>query len=224
MRCIEYADKLKREGWKVLTLEGNILKLHKNGQIKEINLLFDTSTKFVGSGTDRDPHWTNPSYITADDDSPATNSITHLNFSPQLIGYNCGFSITSGSTIDGITVVVERKADTADRLSFGVGYEVDGYAVLGFWDGANLTQKGTAKTDNTKWNVTYATTTFGSSSDLWGTTWTTTDINDSTLGIELVVTNTDVLNSVLASIDYVQFTITYTLASPSTIIPQIIFI
>lgn len=49
--------------------------------------------------------WSNPSRITADDNSDATSSISSGGFSDYLLGYNFGFTtsdIPSGSTIDSI--------------------------------------------------------------------------------------------------------------------------
>lgn len=89
--------------------------------------------------------------------------------------YNYGFSLPSGSTIDGIEIRIDGKADsTTGTPKFCVQLSWDG--------GTNWT---TAKTtaNITTSNATY---TLGGSSDNWGRTWTDTDFSDSNLRVRVI--------------------------------------
>jgi len=211
MRCIEYADKLKREGWKVLTLEGNILKLYKNNQITEINLDFDTSTKACGTGIGQS--WTSPTNIYASDDAWASYNIGPLTASQPLYAYNFGFTLPN-ATITNINVRMERHADYS--------YIVDGGIQIGLYGGSFYTSKADTET---RWGNTDVTVSYSYTPVQWG--WdgiTVEDINNSNFAVKIIAQNINEDLYYIASIDYVEIIVTYTPSTPSTIIPQIIFI
>lgn len=117
--------------------------------------------------------WTNPTNITASDDTYATGVVTFGVPTHYLKATNFGFSIPSGATIDGIVVEWERKA-TTNR----------GGGVL---DNAVRIVKGgtigsTDKSSAAAWSTGESFISYGSSSDLWGESWTDADINGSTFG------------------------------------------
>jgi hypothetical protein len=211
MKCIEYVEKLKREGWKVIGLEENNLTLLKNGQFQIIDLRFDTAVKAVGSGYSA--FWTNASNIVSSDNVYATKSVDSGADSGYIIGYNCGFNIPTGATINGISVKIEANASVGSVLYIY-------YVYLGTWNGSSFTIKGSSRNNTTTWTTSDVNYIVGSSSDLWGTTWTNTDFNSSQFGCEIDVYNSGD-KATTASIDYVEITITYTL---TTFIPQIIII
>jgi len=107
-----------------------------------------------------------------------------------------GFSVPSGSTINGITVSVERISSVGGRC-------VDTVARLRKAD----TLVGTNKLNATTFTTSDATVTYGGSSDLWGASWTAEDINAGGFGFDLSVNagasgDTCNIDSVSVSIDY----------------------
>jgi hypothetical protein len=148
-------------------------------------------------------HWGSTSDSTAQDDT--NTSVTHATFDTnnitnRLDNTNFGFAITSGSTIDGIVVEIDKHASA--------GSAVDYYVQL-FKAGSLV---GTNKADtSTAWagSDTDTYTSYGSSSDVWGTTWTESDIENTGFGVavcaQATANNTDV------QIDHIRITVHYTL-------------
>lgn len=79
------------------------------------------TTVSVGGAT-----WSNPTRITADDNSDATSAMTSGNFSDVIVGYNYGFTtsdVPSGATIDSINFRFEGlKTTGAGTLQLIDGY------------------------------------------------------------------------------------------------------
>jgi hypothetical protein len=88
-------------------------------------------------------------------------------------------SIPAGSTINGITVKIERyNSEGGETLT------ITDNAIYLTKDGTNTV--GTNKSAAATWPLSTDPNTyenFGSSSDLWGTTWTAAEINASTFGV-----------------------------------------
>src|SRR5260370_6762237 len=105
-----------------------------------------------------------------------------------------GFALTGTTTIIGIQVSVVAERSVSDP-SVTIIVEIMKLGV----------QTGNIKTANniTSSPVTY---TFGGTSDLWGTTWTANDINQSTFGVGIRMTN-DAATSPIFSIRNVQITV-----------------
>lgn len=142
--------------------------------------------------------WTNPNNCFVSDDVYATAVLANAQ-SQYLKATNFSFSIPAGSTIDGITVEIEKSmaplgagiTDTAVRIVKG--------GVIGATD----------RSDATSWGTTDAYTTYGSASDLWGETWAVADINGSTFGV--VISCTSGLGpDTTAQIDHIRITVNYT--------------
>lgn len=158
----------------------------------------------VGASTSRGGSetgpWTNPGNITLDDGSFATDSITaSSDWTPYLKGTGFGFAIPSGSTINGITLEINRKSSAANLVAAD--------------DLVSLVKAGTVTGSNKAIAGAYPTTltvaTYGSSSDLWGTSWTDSDINDTNFGA--VLSFTQGLNSdANASVDSFKINVYYT--------------
>lgn len=159
----------------------------------------------------------NVSYITAEDTSYATsgNSSSGSTLSYRLYGYNCGFNIPAGSTINGIQVDVILKGTVnaiEDRPSW-----------YGAWiRKADGSFGSTNKKDSGYVPTQIGNVTLGGSSDLWGETWTPNDINDADFGCGIQfnvawggTTNPKYTN---VSVDYMSVTVYYTI----NFIPQII--
>mgnify|MGYP001281628161 CR=1 FL=1 len=149
--------------------------------------------------------WSNPSNITASDDSYSTatfNGGLGGGSFDYLKATNFGFSIDSGATIDGIEVIIERKdaggsvTDSEIKILNG-----DGSAGVGT----------TNKSGGAAWPTSDASTTFGGSSDKWGETWTPAKINSSDFGAYIKPTSSVGLRaSDVASVDHVQITVHFT--------------
>jgi hypothetical protein len=145
--------------------------------------------------------WTIPvNSVTTSDNTYATaapndNEITHY-----LKATNFGFAIPAGSTINGITVEVEKKASNASRI--------EDYAVRIIKGGnIGITERAAAGF----WGTADAYTTYGSTSDKWGESWTVADINNANFGIAFsAYKNATAGNAITASVDHLRITVTYT--------------
>lgn len=149
--------------------------------------------------------WASPSNAGASDNSYTTanqigsgSPITHY-----LKCTNFGFSIPSGATINGVTVEIERKP-SQNSISNNVKDSTISLVKGGTVSGAN-------KADTaTRWSTTETFYTYGSSSDLWSLSLTDSDVNASNFGVVISVTITSIKPNVIAYIDFVRITITYT--------------
>jgi hypothetical protein len=148
--------------------------------------------------------WTNPGNITTAGTPYAYAFLNSGESTHYLRGTGYGFALPSGSTINGITVQINRASyiqtarDSIVRL-------VKAGAVAG--DNKALT--------GTDWPFnSFGTQAYGGASDLWGTTWTADDINNANFGVVLSATNPNTFS--LIAIDYLRITIDYTLPGTST--------
>ena len=122
----------------------------------------------LANGSVNTNNWTNPSNAGASDNAYATLA---ANGNPgRLDGYNLGFAIPAGASIDGIVVEVEIKISTgSDTLDANLAADLPGGS-------------GFASTKFASYNTTEGYKTFGSSSDTWGRAWTAAEINSSNFG------------------------------------------
>lgn len=123
-----------------------------------------------------------------------------------------GFSIPAGSTINGITVRIERSQG-------GDSNQVRDYEVVIYR--ADGTPGATNKADTaTDWPTNGADSykTYGSSVDLWGETWTPADINDVDFGVGLIPQRWSGGSSWNPAVDHIEITVDYTApnTAPST--------
>lgn len=165
----------------------------------------DTSLPASGGGQG----WTNIDAAWASDNAYAQCAYSILNFngwqSNYLIQEGFGFSVPTGSTIDGIEVRVERRRG-------GSGDVVD--ASVRLVQAGTITGNDKAKTSDI-WQTTdtliyYA----GSSTDLWGATWTAAQINASGFGVAFAANETAENYTAIAQVDHIQVIVYYT--SPPT--------
>ena len=125
--------------------------------------------------------------------------------SNYLKATNFGFSITSGATIDGVVVEIERKCN----VNTGSNFIKDN--IISLVKGGTVSGNNNADTV-TKWSTTEAFFTYGSSSDLWGLSLTDSDINASTFGVVLSVNGTRAgKTNPTASVDFIRITVYYTI-------------
>lgn len=147
--------------------------------------------------------WATPSNITTDDGNEAAASVTAGATTHYLKGTNFGFSIPSGDTIDGILVEIDRRAQTASRITDVTVSIVKGGTVTG-----------DNKAIGTTWPTALTYQSYGGAADLWGTTWTDSDINASNFGVVISCTNSS--GTVGARVDAIRITITHTTPGGAT--------
>jgi hypothetical protein len=153
--------------------------------------------------------WGSPGNISTVGSPYATMSVPASAITHYLQGTQYGFTIPSGSTINGITVVINRQSSgrTAPFLRDNVVRLVKGGAITG--NNKALT--------GTNWpNTGLGTATYGSSTDLWGTTWTAEEINANNFGVVLSAVNAKTTRARTATVDYIQITVYYNMISTST--------
>lgn len=145
--------------------------------------------------------WTNPGYITADDNNYATSTLTPGQTTEYLQGTDFGFSIPSNATIIGIQVTIMRQSSSS-----GGGNSINDADLYLLKTGAIV---GSDKATTTDWPTSMGTATYGGASDLWGTTWTPADINETNFGVTLSAITQATSSNRTASVDYMQITVTY---------------
>ena len=149
--------------------------------------------------------WTTPGNITAVGSPYAQVTLANTTVvSEYLEGTNYGFAIPSSATITGITVTINRQSSSTqanNSINDNVVSLIKGGTLVG-------TDKGTTS----DWSTSFTPAIYGSSADLWGTTWTPEDINSSNFGVALSVVSQS-NSGRTASVDYMQITVTYTVAS-----------
>lgn len=148
--------------------------------------------------------WSNTSYITADDANYTTASLKKSEISHYLKGRNFGFSIPTGSTINGITVSCYRSSSGTYFMQDNVVKLIKAGEIVGsnYAQGLSYWQNGT-----------WETATYGGTSNLWGTTWTAEDINNTNFGVVVSAKNSDLINTGTALVDYITITVSYTVPS-----------
>ncbi|HBY46035.1 MAG TPA: hypothetical protein DEG70_07235, partial [Chloroflexi bacterium] len=140
--------------------------------------------------------WTNSGRVTASDNSKATNSSSALSVGSTLTVSFASASIPSGSTIDGIEVIVEGAGSSTGWLSLDTG-------------GGVTLPKGSRQTNSSLWTSADVNYSVGGASSLWGGSWAASDFNSS-WDLTLQVYNKHTSSARTASIDYVSVTIYYT--------------
>ncbi len=161
-----------------------------------------TGADVSGTGTGI---WINPGNITAADSNSATVTLNGAT-SHYLEGTNYGFTLPANATINGIQVTVGRYES---GLSSGndVRDSVVSLMKSGTLIGSN---KGATSTE---WPTANTAASYGANNDLWGTTWTADDINATGFGVALSANS---VNNRIASVDYMQIAVTYTVSIVSS--------
>lgn len=146
--------------------------------------------------------WSNTGNVYASDNSYATVSFGYNNaFSDYLTATGFGFSIPAGSTIDGVVVEMERKADWSD--GDGSVY-IDGMWLVGPFGESD------AKNDFDYWPTSDAYDTWGGASDKWGESLTVAHVNDSSFGFMFYCSSHGSGYVDVASVDHIRITVYYT--------------
>lgn len=137
--------------------------------------------------------FTNPDNIKVSDNTYATSAVTVGSIDAK----NFGFSIPTGSTIDGILFEVEAKVDDTNYGS----HLREIYIIKA--DGTNGSQKGFIFQGLTTSDTYYS---YGGSSDLWSLSWTAEDINDADFGISVTFR----IEEATCYVDHIRCTVYYT--------------
>lgn len=163
-----------------------------------------TTANLSNAGTSESAEaWVNPGNVASDNATEATITAATYDspdISQILVCSNFGFTIPAGSTIQGITVEIDRRSIIA---SSGKDFRVQLAKGTTFADlvGSNLAVPATI------WPSTTAVATYGGAANLWGTTWTDAEINASSFAVFLSaqanIANADV------GVDFVRVTVTY---------------
>jgi len=144
--------------------------------------------------------WTNTGNLNAA--GSATVTVSTSGTSEYLQGTGYGFAIPAGSTINGIQVAINRSSS-----SNGGGNSLND-ADLNLLKAGTIV--GTDKATATDWPTSLGVANYGGAADLWGTTWTASDINAADFGVSLSALNQSSFGTRIASVDYIQVTVTYT--------------
>ena len=146
--------------------------------------------------------WTNPTNIEVQDGSWAVSTNGVSQQSHWLEGTGFGFTIPTGATINGISVLIRKSTGTASRY-------VDGHVQL--IKGGVIS--GTDKADGvTSWPTSDTNFTYGGVGDLWGLTLTPADVNASNFGVAITALRNALGTTVQARVDFVSITVAYTTA------------
>jgi Family of unknown function (DUF6701) len=164
-----------------------------------------TCSDVTGIGT---VTWNNPNDAVSSNDvyasATVSGSTTHY---LRCTGY--GFSIPIGSTINGITVSVERKASSSGNWGANdAAMRIVKAGVIGNTDFSTGTTYPNIDTVEDH----------GSATELWGETWTAADINATNFGAALAATRFAWWGAAITvTVDVIQITVDYTPPSPVAI-------
>jgi hypothetical protein len=159
--------------------------------------------------------WFSPDNAKVDDGSYTYlgNTGTPTGYTYYLKATNFGFAIPTGATINGVTVVINRKSSynstfyTTDRI-------------------VSLVKNNSVSGDNnadtvSKWPTSDGNASYGGASSLWGNTFSAEDINLETFGVVLQATMfRPSKGSVYAYVDFISITVTYSEGGGTTYVPR----
>lgn len=151
--------------------------------------------------------WTDPGNITASDNARATCTLNLNEVSDDLTAKTFGFSLPDG-TVSGIEVEWEKSGgsdliDQQVQLIFG-GAEV-----------------GNNKSTGATWPAADTYVSYGGAADLWGWTPSPSNINDNSFGVIIVAKNATGGLPIMAEVDHVRITVTYTVAADAPPMAQV---
>ena len=168
-----------------------------------------TAASLANAGTSENANaWVSPTNVGADDATEST--ITAATFdspdiSELLVASNFGFTIPAGSTIDGITVEIDRRSIIANS---GVDNRVQLATGTTFAD-----LVGSNKATATVWPTTSAVATYGRAADTWTAGLTAAQVNAAGFAVFLS-SHANIANADIG-VDFIRVTVTYTEAAPS---------
>ncbi len=178
----------------VFAIAVNIITIYEFAQADSVGPNSPSSASDEGD-------WQSPWNVYSSDNSRASFNATSQD---KLRAYNFSFSITDGSTIDGIKVEVEGYAvdNFLTNEKIRVGLSKSGYTLEGSSKYVDLNCCIEKYEDYES---------LGGSSDLWGGSWSESDIESSNFGV--LIWDYDATASALY-IDHVRVTVYYTPPAP----------
>ena len=157
--------------------------------------------------------WLNPTNVFTSNDSRARAPLDDLD--PQshyLKATNFSFTLTNCTSVDGITVEIERREGNLDLpVVSDALVKIVRSGVIG----------GTDKAAAGAWPTTDAIKSYGGVADLWGLSWTCGQITASNFGVVISAgcdCNFEEIEDAL--IDHVRITVTFTAAQPKLLITR----
>ena len=144
--------------------------------------------------------WTNPDNAKINDNIRASVTILSTETSHYLKATNFGFSVPVDATISGILVEIKCRVNGSSMNAWTDVRIVKGGSI-------SETSKTGGSSINTSDSTYYSIPSTGGESDLWEDTWTSDDINDSTFGVVMSMTNSSVSN--VLSVDHIRITVYY---------------
>lgn len=155
-----------------------------------------SASNVAGIGID----WSNPGNVTVSDNLRATASLLDGESTDRVRPTNFGFSIPSGSTIEGIQVEVERcrSAGTGTLKLNLVQLRTGGADKGASKSGENFTTACASEIYES----------FGGATDTWGSSWTAEQINATDFQSD--VTCAAFPGDATCAIDHVRLTVTFT--------------
>ena len=170
-----------------------------------------SGTVFTNDSSAGTIDWATPEQAQSSNNSYATVSLKKNEVSHYLKSTGFSFNIPTGSTINGITVNIEKKANNANRISDG---------------NVRLVKNGSIGGDDRKnssnWGTGDNTTTYGGNTDLWGLAWTAEDINSSNFGMVISAKHSSSNSTETAFVDHVNIAVAYTLPPTQTAVNPIL--
>lgn len=145
--------------------------------------------------------WSSPANAVSSDDLSASASISSST-SNYLNATNFGFSIPSGSTINGIKAEVERSGSATTALIDNSVKIIKGGLI-----------SGNEMASATSWPTADAYAAYGDSNNLWGLTWAVSDVNSSNFGLAVSARDPEGIIGATANIDHIRITVYYTSSS-----------
>jgi gliding motility-associated-like protein len=166
--------------------------------------LFGTVSNVSGTGSGS-LDWSNPTGANSIGSGVASASSSSSNTSTKyLMATDFKFSIPTNAKIKGIEVVIGRYANrnsSNNNVLDNVVRLIKANSIVG----ENKKSAEVWPTSST------AVLNYGGGSDLWNTTWTRDEIIDPSFGIALSASIRSNNNTVTASVDYIQITVSYTI-------------
>jgi hypothetical protein len=159
----------------------------------------DATNAGKGTTSGGEKKWDDLKFLESDDDKYTDTEIKKKDSSENLSATNYGFSIPANATINGVQVIIGRKAERLNSLSDSKVY----LRIGGIATGIN-------KASNTKWTKDETAANYGSAADLWGTALTPAIINAADFGVVLDVNNSD-KEDTRAYVDYIQIKVSYSI-------------
>jgi len=151
--------------------------------------------------------WSSVNSALTQDDSYASAILTETNHTSHYLEVtDFGFGISSGATIEGIMVEVDRHESSTPLRVFDNSIRlVKGGAI-----------NGTDKSTGLSWpsSDTNAYVSYGNSTDLWGLNWTPADINGSDFGVAISASKDDAPSPAgdrVAYVDHIRITVYYSI-------------